>query len=59
MREPGLTREKVGVVGSTVNPREDGKHEFYSEFFDSSQQNTDKWILLVVLGGGKPLSVAL
>lgn len=40
MRERGLTRKKMGVVGSTVNPVKDGKREFYSEFSDSSQQGT-------------------
>lgn len=51
MRERGLIREKRDVVGSTVNPAENGKHEFCGEFFDSSQQKTGNWIVSVVLGG--------
>lgn len=34
-----------------MGPAEDGKHEFYSEFLDSSQQKPGHSILLVVLEG--------
>lgn len=39
------------MVCGTVNPVENGKHEFYSEFSDSSQQKTGNWIVLVDLVG--------
>lgn len=49
MRGRGLSREKVDMVNGTVNPAENGKHELYSKFPDSSQQKTGNWIVLVVL----------